>query len=361
MGDRAFVSTRKGLFELSRRGGAWEIGDVHFRGDPVSMTLHDRRDGTLYAALNLGHFGVKLHRRDPGSAAWTEIAVPVYPPKPDGSEDKTDWSLKMIWSLEAGGDDQPGVLWAGTLPGGLFKSEDRGSSWELVRALWDQPGRPGWFGGGYDTPGIHSICVDPRDSREILVAISSAGVWRTVNGGLSWSLSAKGLRAEYMPPEMQFDEVAQDPHRMVRCKGQPDHLWIQHHNGIFRSTDNGRNWTELKAPDSSFGFAVAVDPADGNRAWFVPAEKDERRFPVGAAMSVHRTRGDGSEFDQLRNGLPQEHCYDLVYRHGLAVDDDGKGLLVGSTTGGLWASADGGDSWKAVSNLLPPVYAVSFW
>lgn len=360
MDDRALVATRKGLFDLVKRGTAWEIGEVHFLGDPVSMALHDRRDGTLYAALNLGHFGVKLHRKDRDSATWTEVAVPAYPPKPEGSEDKVDWALKMIWSLETGGADQPGVLWAGTLPGGLFKSADRGSSWELVRSLWDNPTRANWFGGGYDTPGIHSICVDPRDSRHILLAISSGGVWRTEDGGESWATSSKGLRAEYMPPEMQFDEVSQDPHRMVRCRDNPDALWIQHHNGIFRSTDNARTWTELKAPGSSFGFAVAVHPADGETAWFAPAQKDERRIPVNAAMSVNRTRDGGASFDELRSGLPQQHCYELVYRHCLAVDDDGRKLMMASTTGGLWASGDGGDSWQTVSTSLPPVYAVSF-
>ena len=88
MSERAFLSTRKGLFELRRSGAAWTLGERHFLGDPVSMTLYDRRDGALYAALNLGHFGVKLHRRDAGSEQWTEIAAPAYPPKPEGSADK---------------------------------------------------------------------------------------------------------------------------------------------------------------------------------------------------------------------------------------------------------------------------------
>ena len=67
MSDLALISTRKGLFELHRSGLDWEIGSVHFLGEPVSMALADRRDGSLYAALNLGHFGVKLHRKDAGS------------------------------------------------------------------------------------------------------------------------------------------------------------------------------------------------------------------------------------------------------------------------------------------------------
>lgn len=361
MSERAFLSTRKGLFELQRAGGRWQLGERHFLGEPVSVALADARDGTLYAALNLGHFGVKLHRRDPGSAAWTEIAAPAYPHKPEDSTDKVEWKNKLIWSLEAGGPDQPGVLWAGTLPGGLFRSDDRGDSWQLVRALWDVPQRAEWFGGGYDVPGIHSICVDPRNSDHVLVGVSCGGVWRTGDGGASWTISATGMRADYMPPELNENEAVQDPHRIVRSAGSPDRLWCQHHNGIWHSDNGGRQWQELRnAPGSCFGFAVAVHPQDGSTAWFVPAEADQRRIPVGAALAVTRTTDGGKTFTALRAGLPQEACYDLVYRHGLAVSADGRSLLMASTTGGVWASDDGGDSWQTISLSMPPVYAVAF-
>ena len=361
MSDHAFLSTRKGLFELQRHDGRWQVGARHFLGEPVSIALHDARDGTLYAALNLGHFGVKLHRRDPGSADWTEVAAPAYPPKPEDSADPVEWKNRLVWALEPGGTDQPGVLWAGTLPGGLFRSNDRGDSWELVRALWDVPQRSEWFGGGYDVPGIHSICVDPRDSRHVLVAISCGGVWRTEDGGESWAMSATGMRADYMPPELNENEAVQDPHRVVRSAASPDRLWCQHHNGMWQSADGGRHWQELTGvPVSNFGFAVAVHPHDGNTAWFAPAEADQRRIPVATALAVTRTTDGGKTFSTLRAGLPQQECYDLVYRHGLAVSGDGRSLLMASTSGGLWSSDDGGDHWQTVSNTLPPIYAVSF-
>jgi hypothetical protein len=306
MSTCAYLSTRKGLFELRRSGAQWEVGERHFLGEPVSMALHDARDGSLYAALNLGHFGVKLHRRDAGGG-WTEIAAPAYPLKPADSADPVDWKNKLVWSLEAGGTDEAGVLWAGTLPGGLFKSRDRGHSWELVRALWDVPQRSEWFGGGYDVPGIHSICVDPRNSRHLLVGVSCGGVWRTEDGGDSWRVSATGMRADYMPPELNENEAVQDPHRVVRCAAQPDLLWCQHHNGIWRSLDNGHHWQEVTtAPVSNFGFAVAVHPLDGNSAWFAPAEADQRRIPVDSAMAVTRTADGGASFSVLRAGLPQQ-------------------------------------------------------
>ncbi len=354
--DRAWIATRKGLFELRLSGAQWRIERHGFAGEPVSMVLPPQPDGRMLAALNLGHFGVKVHASADAGATWSEVATPAYPPQPEPVEGPA-WKLVQIWSLEAA----HGTVWAGTLPGGLFRSTDFGASWQLVDSLWNQPGRPAWFGGGYEVPGIHSICPHPERAAEVLVGVSCGGVWVTRDAGASWTLQTRGMRAAYMPPDQAEDGNIQDPHRVVRCAAQPDVLWCQHHNGIWRSSDNARSWQEItSAPLSAFGFTVGVDPRHPDRAWFVPAQADERRIPVDAALVVNRTDDGAASFTTLRHGLPQRDCYDLVYRHGLAVADDGQRLLIGSTTGNLWGSLDGGDSWQMVSGNLPPVHAVRF-
>jgi hypothetical protein len=368
MSARCHIATRKGLFTLDRRPSGWSIRNANFTGDNCTLVMHDPRNGDLIAALNHGHFGIKLHRSRDGGATWSEIATPKYPEKPadyipkNAAETKPDdWSLKLVWALTPGGPDEPGVLWCGTLPGGLFRSEDGGDSWELNRPLWDDPRREEWMGGGADHPGIHSICVDPRDARHVIVGISCGGVWSTRDGGASWELTASGMRAEFMPPERAFDPNIQDPHLVAQCRANPDTLWVQHHNGIFKSTDAAAGWSEITGvKPSAFGFAVAVHPGDPDTAWFIPAVKDEKRYPADGRMVVNRTRDGGRTFDPLTQGLPQEHAYDLVFRHALDVDETGDRLAFGSTTGSLWISEDGGDSWQTVSSNLPPIYAVRF-
>ena len=368
MSTRCHVATRKGLFTIDRGASGWSIGRVSFLGDNCTLVMYDPRNGNLFAALNHGHFGVKMHRSRDEGATWTEIATPKYPEMPAGYVPKAppqgqpvEWSLKLIWALAPGGPDEPGVLWCGTLPGGLFKSEDNGDSWELNRPLWDDPKREFWAGGGADQPGIHSICVDPRDSRHVIVGVSCGGVWITNDGAKSWHITGHGMRAEYMPPEMQFEPNAQDPHLVTQCRANPDILWVQHHNGIFRSTDAAGSWSEIKDVNPSvFGFPVAVHPEDPSTAWFVPAVKDEKRYPRDGCVVVTRTRDGGGSFEILRKGLPQEHAYDLVFRHALDIDQSGERLAFGSTTGSVWVSENGGDSWTTVSSNLPPVYAVRF-
>src|SRR5256885_12738602 len=124
MAERLYVGTRKGLFELAPDNGQWDIAATHFLGDPVSAVL--AQDDTVYAALDLGHFGTKLWRRE-GAEAWQELAAPAFPPKPeDAADDPHPWSVGKIWVIEAGGVPR-GVL-GGAAAGGFFRSRQRGGA-----------------------------------------------------------------------------------------------------------------------------------------------------------------------------------------------------------------------------------------
>ena len=271
------------------------------------------------------------------------------------------WSLKLIWCLESGLASDGKTLWCGTMPGGLFQSTDAGESWQLIRSLWDHPARKNWFGGGADLPGIHSVVVDPRNPDRMTIAVSCGGVWQSQDGGKNWDLRATGIWANYMPPERRDDPSIQDPHILRICQANPALMWVQHHNGVFRSLDNAQTWSEVTGiQPSNFGFTVAVHPQDGNTAWLIPATTDEKRYPVDGKLVVLRTCDGGQSFTSLSTGLPQEHTYDLIYRHALAIDPSGTTLAFGSTTGNLWLSEDQGDHWQTISSHLPPIYCLRF-
>ena len=366
MSDRLLVSTRKGLFTVARGGKGWDITRVDFLADNVSLTLHDTRDGATYAALDHGHFGVKVHRARKGGA-FEEIATPAYPPRPEDLVQNDmwgkpiPWSTQRIWALKAGGPNEPGTLWCGTMPGGVFKSADHGATWSLLRGLWDHPKRPHWNGAGMDLPGVHSILIDPRNAKRASLAVSTGGVWFTGDGGATWEQRGAGMRADHVPPEDVHDPNSQDVHHLVQCRADPNRMWVQHHNGIFVSSDEGRTFREIiDVKPSVFGFAVAAHPVDPDTAWFVPEIKDEKRIPVDGRLVVTRTRDGGTSFQVLSDGLPQAHAYDVIYRHALTVDASGDRLAMGSTTGGLWVSENAGDRWMCVTHTLPPVYAVTF-
>lgn len=150
-------------------------GESHL-GVRVSYAIVDRRTQTLYACLDHGHWGCKLQRSRDRGKNWEEIPAPKYL---DGSMLKDDRPavLRYQWCLTPRPAIQPGRLYMGTEPGGLFVSDDEGDSFRLVESLWNHPSRKEqWMGGGLDEPGIHSVLIDPRDPNRISVGISVAGV-----------------------------------------------------------------------------------------------------------------------------------------------------------------------------------------
>src|SRR5688500_598580 len=130
MPQALLVATRKGLFTYRPNGETLVLEDTAFLGDPVTIALRDPRDGATYAGLNLGHFGCKLHRRE-ADGTWRELTAPAFPPKPDDAPvvrdpmrgEEVPWKVQQIWAL-APDYSQPGGLWCGTIPGGLFHSTD---------------------------------------------------------------------------------------------------------------------------------------------------------------------------------------------------------------------------------------------
>ena len=355
--SRIILGTRKGVIVVTRaRDGAWAAEPATQRGVPVPYAFVDERDGRIWASLDHGHWGQKLAYSDDGGANWSEAVAPKYP---EGTllREGEPAAVRYLWVIAPGGADEPRRLYIGSEPGGLFRSDDRGESWQLVQSLWNHPSREKqWFGGGRDEAGIHSVLVDRRDSSHILVGISCAGVFESDDGGESWTPRNRGLVADFLPDPAS--EVGQDPHLVVACASEPDQLWQQNHCGIFRSRDGAASWeaASRKGESAHFGFAIAVAPDDPDCAWVVPAVSDECRVAIDNALVVCRTEDGGATWTELRTGLPQRDCYDIVFRH--ALDLDGDRLAFGSTCGNLFISEDRGDSWRSLGNHFPPIYSV---
>jgi hypothetical protein len=352
----------------------------------VNFVARDPQTGVVWAALGHGHWGAKLSRSSDGGESWkdaTQIKYPdgaryLAPPEPSENEDDSakpatikPATLLKLWTMAFGPE---GRVYVGTIPGGLFISEDGGESFDLCRPLWNHESRGGdlftgegtgtthWFGTpaaeGEFAPGIHSILVDPRNSARILIAISTAGVLETLDGGQTWRGRNQGMLMDYLPDPSA--EWGHDPHAIELCPGAPDHVWQQNHCGVFYSNDGAATWKKVSRPEVGvhFGFPVAVDDEDGPTAWLVPGVADSKRMAIDGGLFVARTEDGGETWRQLREGLPQENAYDVVYRHALCASA-GR-LAFGSTTGNLYVSEDRGESWQTVANNLPPIYSVRF-
>lgn len=387
------LGTRKGTVIVDRTQTGWRPRPIAHQGIPVCYAAKDPRDGTLWASLDHGHWGPKLSRSRDNGATWQDVLSLKYPkgarhivqylPTPDfdpnapaGQPEYRDATVYKIWNVTFGTDSQPGRLYAGTIPGGLFVSDDGGDSWELNRPLWNHASRGGdlfsgeatsethWGGTpasidyGVFEPGIHSIVVDPRDPEHMYVSVSSAGVLETRDGGKTWLGRNEGMLMDYLPNPRA--EWGHDPHFVTASSGQPDHLWQQNHCGVFYSHDGAKNWRKVSDPEAGvhFGFPIVADPKDGRTAWVVPAQADSERMAIDGGLFVARTTDGGQSWQALRKGLPQDHAYDIVLRH--ALDAAGDCLCFGSSTGNVYLSEDRGESWSCLGNNFPPVYSVRF-
>lgn len=354
------VGTSKGLIVYEKRAEGWQVKDVHFVGMPVALIYEDERTHTWWAGIAHRHWGQKLHFSNDQGKNWQAVPTPKYPKNTFVYPDRPA-TLKKIWAMQHAGNDKPGGLWLGTEPGGLFYSDNGGLRFELVQSLWNHPSRQDqnqWFGAGRDFPFIHSIIVDPRDSNHVYIAVSCAGVFETKDGGQSWTPRNKGLVAAYLPNPTA--EVGHDPHRMLLCPAQADVIWQQNHCGIFRSSNAGASWDNVTDKNglANYGFALAVDHEDPNRAWVIPAISDEVRVAQDLALCVCRTDDGGQSWTALRDGLPQKNSFDIVFRHSFC--NSGERLAFGSTTGNLYLSEDNGQHWHSLSHNLPRVDSLLF-
>ena len=192
----------------------------------------------------------------------------------------------------------------------------------------------------------------------MLVAMSTGGVYRTTDGGMSWQASNTGIRAEFLPDK--HPEFGQCVHKVVRNPARPDRYFLQNHWGLYRSDDGGASWKDVaNGVPSDFGFAMASHPHDPDTIYIVPLQSDEFRCTPEARLRVYRTRDAGRSWKPLTRGLPQKDAWETVLRDGLTTDSaEPAGIYFGTRSGKLFASRSDGGSWECLAEGLPPVTCV---
>jgi hypothetical protein len=352
------VGTMKGAFLF--RGGpdrrAFTASGPHFPGHVVYALAFDARAGRrrVLAGVSSMHWGAVVRASDDLGRTWTDPAEANVRFPAD-----TDTALANLWQLTPAGADQPDTVWAGVEPAALFRSDDAGESFQLVRGLWDHPHRPKWEPGGGGLC-LHTILPDPGDPERMWVAISTGGVYRTDDGGATWQARNKGIRAVFMPEDRQYPEFGQCVHKVAPAAGHPERLFLQHHWGVYRSDDAGDSWTDIgQGLSSTFGFPVVSHPRDPDGAWVLPLDSDGFRCTPGGRPLVWRTTDAGATWTPHGDGLPERDAWLTVLRDGFTTDGlDPAGLYFGTRTGQLFASTDEGGRWRTLAGWLPPVVCV---
>jgi photosystem II stability/assembly factor-like uncharacterized protein len=383
---RVLVGTRKGAFILESDGkrkswdvrgpffAGWEI--YHLKGSPADP---DR----IYASQTSGWFGQVIQRSCDGGKTWeapgggvsrstggmpqgesNKFVYDTTPPtgKPltthqwyDGTQHP--WEFKRVWHLEPSPADAD-TVYAGVEDAALFRSTDGGVTWRELAGLRGHGTGPQWQPGAGGMC-LHTIVLDPNGGgRQMYVAISAAGAFKSDDAGLTWRPINRGLRSQYIPNPTA--EVGHCVHRIAMHRDRPHVLFMQKHWDVMRSDDGGDSWREVSGNlPTDFGFVIDVHAHEPETIYVVPIKSDSEHFPMDGKLRVYRSRSGGGEWEALTKGLPQRDCYVNVLRDAMSVDSlDPCGIYFGTTGGQVYASADAGDSWTAIVRDLPPVLSV---
>jgi photosystem II stability/assembly factor-like uncharacterized protein len=382
---RVLVGTHKGAFVITSDGkrDKWEVSGPHFAGWEIFHLKGSPADpDRLYASQSSGWFGQIIQRSSDGGKTWEtpggeKLPAPGAPPpgqsnkfaydtsttsgKPltthqwyDGTQHP--WEFKRVWHLEPSLTD-PDTVYAGVEDAALFRTTDGAKSWHELAGLRGHGTGPSWQPGAGGL-GLHTIILDPSDPQRIYIAISSAGAFRTDDGGKTWRTINRGLRSEYIPNPTA--EVGHCVHHIAMNPKRPGVLFMQKHWDVMRSDDGGDQWREVSGNlPTDFGFAIDVHSHQPETIYVVPIKSDSEHFPIGGKLRVYRSRTGGNEWEPLTKGLPQSDCYVNVLRDAMAVDTlDSCGVYFGTTGGQVYCSKDAGDNWAPVVRDLPAVFSV---
>jgi hypothetical protein len=348
IGVLALVGTRKGLFLLraddDRR--RWDVEGPLLEGWGIYHATTDPRDGTIHAAANHAVYGPTVQRSADGCRTWTrsrKIGLPA----------SSGLTLQATWHVEPGRPEEPGRLYLGGDPGVLFRSDDGGETWDPNHGLLDHPTRDRWFPGAGGMS-CHSIQVDPRDRDRMYVGITAAGIFRTEDGGESWTPINESVAADFLAEP--HADVGQCPHKVLLHPERPDRLWQQNHFGVYRSDDRGDSWVRVdqNGLPGGFGFPLMLDPGDPSRVFVIPETSPEYHYSPSGRLAVYRTEDSGETWAPMVDGLPAQ-AWAAVLREASAYDADS--LYFGTQSGSFFALTDR-DTWVEAVRHLPPILSV---
>lgn len=343
----AIVGTAKGAFLLrsNERRERWTLEGPLFKGWKATAAARDHR-GRYFIAIASDVYGAAL-QMSIDLEQWRQIDNgPSYP---KGGPRK----LNQIWKIFAGKDS----LYAGVDEAGLFRSDDGGETWRPVEGLNEHPTRSAWQPGAGGLC-AHAILSDPRDPRRMWCGISAVGVFRTDDGGRTWTSKNQGVRV--VVEDKEHKDVGYCVHGLVQDPSNADTIYRQDHAGMYRTNNRGDTWEKNEdGLPSGFGFPIVIDPL--TRSLFAaPLVSDEDRVMPEGRLRVYRSRNGGDSWEPAASGLPQEHVYTGVLRGAMAVDGlDPCGVYLGTTSGTIHISSDLGTKWTSLPYILPRVLSVS--
>jgi photosystem II stability/assembly factor-like uncharacterized protein len=249
----------------------------------------------------------------------------------------------------AGVPSRPNVFYIGVNNGGVWKTTDYGQTWQPI--FDEQP-----------TGSVGCVAVAPSNPDVLYVGSGEGlqrpdlstgdGVYKSTDGGKTWT--NMGLRDGQQIPAILVDP--HDPDRLfVAVLGHP--YGANTERGVFRSTDGGKTWDKVLSKDENTGaMALAFDPANAQTVYAVLWSARQGPWENGAwqgpGSGLYKSTDGGTTWKPLTKGLPTAEQGLGRIGFDVARSDPNRlyAIVDSPRLGGVYRSDDAGESWRRVSS-----------
>jgi photosystem II stability/assembly factor-like uncharacterized protein len=248
----------------------------------------------------------------------------------------------MITAVDVGHAGQAngfGIVYAGTEPSAVFRSDNGGDLWMDLAGLRALPSADTWsFPPRPHTHHVRWIEADVSVADRVFVAIEAGALVRTVDGGRTWRDRVRGG---------PYDTHTAATHRLA-----PGRIYSAAGDGYFESTDAGDSW---RSPEQGlkhrYLVSIAVDPAEPDTVIVSGTDGPGSAYsPRRAEAYIYRKSGSAERWEQAMSGLPEARG---TTASRFAAHAGEPGVIYAANNRGVFRSDDAGRSWKALDIAWP--------
>ena len=259
--------------------------------------------------------------------------------------------LVWLYTLAAQQRGEKIILFAGTEPAAIYRSDNVGESWSEFPSLREVPNTEHWmFPPPPHIAHVKNIAFHPTQPETLYVCIEQGALLKSTDDGQTWVENNK-----YQLPADQFYN---DDHRVLIRPSNPQEIFMGTGDGLCYSGDGGATWERLTNGDSRIGYpdAILLDPRDENVLYIGGPKSPPRTWGASksADATVLKTADGGRSWQQLHNGLPTPQTGNIdamgLYHFGAQIM-----LLAGTATGEIYVSENEGVSWNCLAQGIPPI------
>jgi photosystem II stability/assembly factor-like uncharacterized protein len=321
------------LLERAGPGAPWIDRGRTLDGHHCSSLMVEPRQGGVFAGMHSGG----LYFSADGGETWEKRDRGV--------------TISHVFSLGCAHHANATVLYAGTEPASLFRSDDYGQSWTELPGVKETAGREKWsFPSPPHLAHVKTMTIDPRDPNVIYVGVEQGDLLKTTDGGATWR-----VLDDYSKPD---DWTYRDIHLVVVHPANSAELYMTTGMGLYRSPDAGETWKLVVDNSFCIGYPdhLIVSPRDGDTMFMAGAGENPGVWQKShhAATTIVRTRDRGKSWTDASKGLPENRRAN-VEAMSLATHPGGFTMFAGTTDGDVFASDNEAESWTSIAHGLAPV------